>query len=58
MMTRAGSGFKKEEDHLNIYLVYSSVCYNAGTLLICGNMLLDKNILKKHPKEVLTLQKL
>ena len=53
----AGSGFNTEEDHLNIKIIDSSVCYNATTLLICGNMVLDINILKMHPKAVPNLKK-
>ena len=49
LMSLAGSGFKTEEEHLNIQTVDSSVCYNASTLLICGNMRLNTNILM-HPK--------
>ena len=49
MTSLAGSGFKMEEDHLNIKIVVRSVCYNAGTLRTCGNMWLNKNKLKIHP---------
>ena len=41
-------------DHLNI--VDSSVCYNASALLKCGNIRLDTNILKLHPKGVKTFK--
>ena len=41
---------KSKPDHLNIEIVDSSVCYNASTLLMCGNMWLDTNILKMHTK--------
>ena len=38
MASLGGSGFKTEEDHLNIKGVDSSVCYYARALLICGNV--------------------
>ena len=47
-----------EEDHLNILIVDSSVCYNARALLICGNMWLFTNIPKMHPKVLPTIKKI
>ena len=58
MMSLAGSGFKMEVDHLNILIVDSSVCFNASTLLNCGNVSLDTNILKVHAKRVPTFEKI
>ena len=52
MALLAGTGFKIEEDHLHTWNLCSSVCYNASTLLICGNMWLDTSILKMNPKKV------
>ena len=58
MISPADSGFKMEEDHLNNSIVDRSVCFNASTLTICGNMWLNKNILKMHPNRVPTFKKL
>ena len=57
MISLAGSGFKTEEDHLNILIVDSSVCYNVSPLPICGNVWFDTNLLKMHPNGVPTVKK-
>ena len=46
-----------EEEHLNIKIVDSSVCYNSYTLLRNGNMWNKTNVLKKLPKEMATFKK-
>ena len=43
--------------HLYIKIVDSSVCYNTFTLLICGNMWFNPNMLKIYPKGVTTFKK-
>ena len=57
MTSLASSGFKTEEDHLNIKIVDSPVCYNASILLLRGNMLLDTNKLRFHPIGMATLKR-
>ena len=50
MTSQARSGVKMEVGHLNPPC-FSSVCCNVSLLLISGNVWLDTNILKVHPKE-------
>ena len=52
----SGSPNKMEGDHLNIKIVYSSVCCKANSPLICGNVRFETNIRKMQPKGVPTLK--
>ena len=47
-----------EEDHQNITIVDSSVCFNAYALLKSGNMWCDTHIVKIHPNGMAMFKKI